>query len=328
MKIPAANHSMMYTPDELQEALRPIASLISKSEKAQQKLAPEMWQYRMLRDNLNALRIASALMSKKTGDTNFTLDNLKDALRALASMISKTEKSQVSFSPGTSQHTLQKNRLKALQIAESMIKAKLEQINFPTTNGWGPGFAMPRLGTQPSLPTARLILRPFTLADAADVQRLAGAFEIADTTCNIPHPYEDGMAEKWIAAQPENFSKFAILAFAIILKSSGELVGAISLMGISPGHQAELGYWIGKDYWNNGYCTEAGKAVLNFAFADAGLIRVHACHFSRNPASGRIMINLGMRHEGTRQNHVMKWGKLEDMEMYGILKDEWKKSKV
>ena len=49
-----------YTPDELQEALQPIASLISKSEKAQQKLAPGMWQHTMLRDNLKALHIARA----------------------------------------------------------------------------------------------------------------------------------------------------------------------------------------------------------------------------------------------------------------------------
>jgi hypothetical protein len=115
-----------YTTDELQEALRPVASLISKSEKAQQKLAPGTWQHTMLRDNLKALHIASALMNKKTDDTDdFTWDNLQEALRAFASMISRTEKSQAKFSPGTSQHTLQRNRLKALRIAEALIKVEL-----------------------------------------------------------------------------------------------------------------------------------------------------------------------------------------------------------
>ena len=52
------------------------------------------------------------------------------------------------------------------------------------------------MNERPTLETTRLVLRPFTLADASDVQRLAGARAIASTTLNIPHPYEDGMAEQ------------------------------------------------------------------------------------------------------------------------------------
>jgi hypothetical protein len=112
--------------DELQEVLRPIDSLISKSEKAQQKLVLGTWQHTMLRDNLKALRIASALLNKETDDTySFTRDDLKEALRAFTSMINKTEKTQAKFSPGTSQHTLQQNRLRALLMSEALIKLKL-----------------------------------------------------------------------------------------------------------------------------------------------------------------------------------------------------------
>ena len=117
-----------HTSDKLQEALRPIASLISKSEKAQQKLAPGTWQHTMLRDNLKALHIASTLMSKETNDKKtFTRDDLQETLHAFASMISKTDRAQAKFTPGTSQHTLQRNRLKALRTAEALIKVELDK---------------------------------------------------------------------------------------------------------------------------------------------------------------------------------------------------------
>ncbi|VVB53548.1 Uncharacterised protein [uncultured archaeon] len=116
------------TADDFQKALRPIASLIRKSEKAQQKLAPGTWQHSMLRNNLKALHIACALMNKETDDMdNFTRDDLQEALRAFASMISKAEKSQAKFSPGTSQHTLQRNRLQSLRIASAFIKKSLRK---------------------------------------------------------------------------------------------------------------------------------------------------------------------------------------------------------
>ncbi len=116
--------------DELQEARRPIASLISKSEKAQQKLTPGTWQHRMLRENLKALHIASALMNKGAGNPeHFTREDLQEALRAFASMISRGDKAQSKFKPKTSQYTLQRNRLRALRIAEALTKMELEKRN-------------------------------------------------------------------------------------------------------------------------------------------------------------------------------------------------------
>jgi RimJ/RimL family protein N-acetyltransferase len=184
------------------------------------------------------------------------------------------------------------------------------------------------MNQQPTLETERLILRPFALSDAGDVQRLAGDRAIADTTKTIPHPYEDGMAEKWISSHPEVFDQGKGVTFAITLKPQGMLVGAISLLNMIKGHQAELGYWIAKPCWNRGFCTEAGRAVLEFGFGVLGLNRIHACHFSRNPSSGRVMLKLGMTHEGCRKQHIRKWDKFEDLELYGILKADWQKQQA
>ena len=182
------------------------------------------------------------------------------------------------------------------------------------------------MSQQPILTTERLLLRPFIPSDAPEVQRLAGDRAIADTTVAIPHPYPDGAAEDWISKHVNWFAEEKQVTYAIARKSDGALIGAISLMEISKGHQAELGYWIGKTYWSQGFCTEAASAVLRYAFTELGLIRVHSRHIGRNPASGRVMQKLSMKYEGCRRQHEKKWDKFEDMELYGILKHEWEQS--
>ncbi len=96
------------------------------------------------------------------------------------------------------------------------------------------------------------------------------------------------------------------------------------LLKLRPEHRsAQPGYWIGRPYWNRGYATGAGRAVLAFAFGEPGLNRVYAHHFSGNPASGRVLQKLGMRHEGRPRQHVRKWEGYEDLELCGILRSEW-----
>lgn len=175
----------------------------------------------------------------------------------------------------------------------------------------------------PELNTQRLLLRPFLLRDAADVQRLAGDRRIADTTQNVPYPYEDGAAECWISGQAQEFAAGNSVTSAIVLQASGGLVGAIALRINRDCDHAELGYWIGYPYWGQGYCTEAGQAVIDYAFTELGMNRLHATHFSRNPASGRVMQKLGMVREGMLRQHVKKWGQYEDVVEYGLLRDEW-----
>lgn len=173
------------------------------------------------------------------------------------------------------------------------------------------------------LKAERLTLRRFEMADAKDIQRLAGDRAVADTTTSIPHPYKDGMAEAWIDSQTKNLAADKEVTFAVCLSETGELVGAISLLEFQAGHQAEIGYWFGKPYWGKGYGTEALQAVLLYAFADLGLRRVHGRCLARNPASGRVMLKNGFRHEGLRRSHSLKWGVLEDVELYGLLREEW-----
>jgi ribosomal-protein-alanine N-acetyltransferase len=176
---------------------------------------------------------------------------------------------------------------------------------------------------QPTLKTERLILRPFTLKDAPRVQELAGAPEIAATTLNIPHPYDDGVAEQWIAMHKENFEQGKLAAFAMVLAGKNELIGSISLV-INKNHDfAELGYWVGVPYWNKGYCTEAAREMLRFGFEKLGLNRIHARHVPENPSSGRVMEKIGMTYEGTNRQYMKKHGIYKDLKLYAILRSEF-----
>ncbi len=115
------------TADEMRNALRPVASLISKSEKAQLKLDPGSWQHAMLRRNLKALRLAHGLLDPRADDVSTaSREDLREGLLTLDSMISRVEHTKA-FPPGTSAHTLQRNRLRALRIARAAMQAELAQ---------------------------------------------------------------------------------------------------------------------------------------------------------------------------------------------------------
>ncbi|MFU8796871.1 MAG: GNAT family N-acetyltransferase [Dehalococcoidia bacterium] len=174
----------------------------------------------------------------------------------------------------------------------------------------------------PTIETERLILRPFQISDAARVKELAGAYEIYRPTLNIPHPYEDGMAERWISTHAAQFYSGEGVNLAVTLKGDGLLIGAIGL-GASPKHnRAELGYWIGVPYWGNGYCTEAAIAVIRYGFGALKLHKITCSHMEWNTASGRVMQKAGMQREGVLTDHLVKDGEYRTMVLYGILNGE------
>ena len=176
---------------------------------------------------------------------------------------------------------------------------------------------------QPVLATGRLLLRPFTLADARAVQRLCGDYAVAATTL-LPYPYPDGLAELWIASLREGIERGETAAFAVTLAGEGALIGGVRLRIETEHARGELGFWVARSRWGRGYATEAVRALLEYGFSVLGLHRIHATHFSRNPASGRVMEKCGMVHEAHLRGHLRKWGVYEDVELWGILRGEWR----
>jgi [ribosomal protein S5]-alanine N-acetyltransferase len=171
----------------------------------------------------------------------------------------------------------------------------------------------------PTLETERLRLRPYTEADIVELVPLIGAREVAAMALRIPHPYSEQDAREFLARIKSGDE----VRMGITLRTDGRLIGGVGLR-LEPQHQhAELGYWLGVPYWGNGYATEAAREMLRYGFEDLRLHRIYATHFNHNPASGRILRKLGMRHEGCQRQHVRKWDRFVDSELYGILRQEW-----
>lgn len=184
-----------------------------------------------------------------------------------------------------------------------------------------PRYSMMHNDDIPLLNTIQLLLRPFGQADAPEVQRLAGDVEVARNTLAMPFPYLDGMAESWISHHAEDYKVGKSAIWAITLKDKQQLIGAIGLSLQLQYSHAEIGYWIGKDFWNQGYCTEALKEVILFGFDQLKLHKIYASHFCNNPQSGRVMQKAGMRYEGTLKSHLFHWNEYKDLVQYGIWRE-------
>lgn len=179
------------------------------------------------------------------------------------------------------------------------------------------------MSATPTIRTARLVLGTFESDDATDLQRMAGAREIADTTVSIPHPYALDHALAWIGNQRRESVRGRATNFAIRLLPGSPLIGSASLRDIDHEHlQAELGFWIGRDWWGQGYASEAAAAVIRFGFEMLGLNRICAHHMARNPAAGQVLLHVGMQREGLLRERVKKWGVYEDVVLYAILRED------
>ncbi|HEX6790738.1 MAG TPA: GNAT family N-acetyltransferase [Candidatus Krumholzibacteria bacterium] len=119
----------------------------------------------------------------------------------------------------------------------------------------------------------------------------------------FPYPYTTADARGWIRLASTNGFNYV---FAIDV--DGFAVGAI---GLKPGDDihrfsAEIGYWLGEEYWGRGITTEAVRAVTDYAFTALELTRVHAEVFHWNTASMRVLEKAGYQREGVLHRSVFK----------------------
>ncbi|MBM3565442.1 MAG: GNAT family N-acetyltransferase [Alphaproteobacteria bacterium] len=146
------------------------------------------------------------------------------------------------------------------------------------------------------LSAKNLRLRPLRDDDAAAIARLAGDWEVARWTAYVPHPYEPAQAQAFIAEARAKAEAGTAYAFAAERIADGVFLGCFECR-VENG-EADFSYWIGRDYWNGGYATEAVRRVARFAFRDLNLAAVRAGTMTDNQASARVLEKAGFSFEG------------------------------
>ncbi|MBS3088020.1 GNAT family N-acetyltransferase [Candidatus Pacearchaeota archaeon] len=180
------------------------------------------------------------------------------------------------------------------------------------------------------LETERLVLREYSPNDVNDIILKINDLDVSKYLEVVPYPYTSEDGEWFVNHCVENSKKTPRDKYemAITLKESGEFIGGVGLSNIDTYvGSAELGYWIGKNYWRQGIMTEAIDALINFAFYKLELNRLILSAYVPNTGSNELAKKLGFTLEGTtRQSARTKsTGKIYDTNCWGLLKQEWRK---
>ena len=175
----------------------------------------------------------------------------------------------------------------------------------------------------PTLNTPRLILRPVRMADAEDMFEYSRDPEVARHVLWDAHR-SIHQTRDYIRYLIRQYRNAAPGTFAIVLRETGRVIGTIGFMWVQTDNRsAEVGYSLSRAYWNRGIMSEALREVVNFGFLELKLNRIEAQHECSNPASGRVMVHAGMRHEGTLRQRIYNKGRFVDVELYAILRSDW-----
>ena len=133
--------------------------------------------------------------------------------------------------------------------------------------------------------------------------------------------YAESAADFSLERTVDYFSQTKRYAFAVVERASGDVIGMIHQCSSADSifRTTEVGYAIGKKYWNRGYMTQALGAVIDFLFSK-GIHKIICSHITENAASGRVMQKCGMTPEdGVRRDELFYGGRYRDIKVYYIL---------
>lgn len=169
----------------------------------------------------------------------------------------------------------------------------------------------------------RVILRPIKKADAQYIYEGARDRAISKYTF-VPNPYTLKNAEEFIRQAWAGIRKGTSYNLGIELRNTSGIIGMIGVMDISEKHKrGEVGYWVNRKYWHQGYASEALELMLNFCFKKLKFRKVVAGVFPPNEISSLMLLRAGFKLEGRLRRHIKKDGRWMDLLRYGLLREEY-----
>ncbi|CAM1506672.1 Fc.00g063130.m01.CDS01 [Cosmosporella sp. VM-42] len=185
------------------------------------------------------------------------------------------------------------------------------------------------------LETERLILRRYFLSDAPAMADLANDRDVTVQLRTFPYPYTLSHAESFLKMIVTPDEAIYAQDCGIFLKPNTpgnpsdkeQFIGGMGANPLTDVHYRtwEMGYWLGKPAWGQGYATEALKGFVRWVFATwPGLNRLQAATYSENSGSQNVLKKCGFLEEGRKREAVEKNGKVMDEVWFGLLRSELK----
>ena len=163
-----------------------------------------------------------------------------------------------------------------------------------------------------------ICLTQITIEDKPSLLKYINDKDIYNNTLKIPFPYTEKDADDWISFVESSKTETGVLKHWAIKNEDKELIGGIGFhtkYGLHS-HKDEIGYWLGKPFWNKGIITEAVNKICSIGFTDFNLTRIEATVFTSNNSSKRVLEKAGFILEGTLRKFYYKDDKFIDAEIY------------
>jgi RimJ/RimL family protein N-acetyltransferase len=170
----------------------------------------------------------------------------------------------------------------------------------------------------------KCVVRAWRTSDVPDLLLHANDIEVArQLRDRFPHPYTRAHADAFLRHVLSNATSDAPSNLAIIV--DGRAAGDIGFVRGTDVERfsAEIGYWLGQQYWGRGIVTEALTLVTEYAFQKQNLLRLFALPFANNAGSIRVLEKAGYEREGLLRRSSVKFGEPRDQLLYSRINDSW-----
>lgn len=165
--------------------------------------------------------------------------------------------------------------------------------------------------------TNRLVIREFEIQDWQAVYEYTSN---PDVMKYIPEGvFNEEAAKKFVSENSGEKAKH----YPVILQSENTVIGHIAFHQYFGDHTYEIGWVLNPKYYNNGYASEAAKAILDYGFNEMKLHRIIATCQPENIPSYRVMEKIGMRREGYFKKCIPYKDEWWDEFYYAALDEEW-----